>query len=297
MATAKEIAANKKRKAKIAAQKVAEQAKFKKAKAAEKAKADKVKAAEKAKLAKAKEKLKAEKLKAKEAKAKQKEADKAAKALAKIEAAKPVVLTEQQNDQATIVNANQKIIVESGNSMIGTCIESGKILLELKEAVLAKNPTGWTPWVEINLELSIRQSQRYMQMAGDPKEVQKILIALGEADEVATIKGVCNKLSVLKLTDDAVAEREAKKTKAADARAEAAVMDIEDDKITVAIDKCDNIEKLANLIEYAQDRIDTIKAMPAAADDEGDDDDEDGENEPDDIGDLSDIAEHVDPLT
>lgn len=285
MATAKQIKANKDRKAKIAEKKAADIVKFKakqaKEKAAEKAKAAKVKEAEKVK--KAAEKEKAKKAKD-EAKAK-KIADKAA---AKAAALLPVELTGQQMDLASIVNANQEIIINSGNSVITTILESGKHLMKLKEAVKAKDGK-WEVWMKKNLILSDRQCQKYMKMAGDPKEVMKLLESMGEG---ASINAICNKLGQLKLTNDQLKARETKKaaTKAA-AEKTKAVLDGYD-AVIVEVDTWD-IPDMQELKQYLTDRINQKleEAPPAPAEDAGDDTDADST----DAEDRADVEDHVVP--
>ena len=201
----------------------------------------------------------------------------------------PVVLTDAQNDLAATVNSNQEIIINSGNSMIMTAMESGKILTKLKDAV-KKAKGDWMPWQKKNLVLSNRQCSKYVKLASDPEEVKKLLKEMGEE---ASINAICGAIGQKALTNDEIKERDDKKAATAAAKAEANVMDINDERIDAAVAKCANIEDLEGLIETLQDRIAEIKAAPAPAeedDDDGIDDDDDGE---DGIGDLADIADHA----
>lgn len=270
-------------------------------KAQAKAKAD-------AKAAKEKEKAKAALAKtvAREKAAKQKAADKvkadkakedakAAKALQKIEDAKPAVLAQQYMDQAAQVNANQEIIVSSGNSMIMTAMESGAILTKLKAAVLKLKPKGWTQWMEENLELSDRQAQKYMKLAEDPKEVKKLLEVMGEK---TSINAIADKIGQKNLSNDEIEAREAKKTASAEKRKEAAVLDIDDEKIDDAIDACMDISKLKNLIEYVEARIMEIGELPEQELVEEEEDDDDDDDSSDDLDLAAEIAAgNVDPLS
>lgn len=266
MATAKEIAANKKRKLKIAEKKAADVVKFKAKKAA-----DKAKAAEKAKAAKAKAKVAKDLAKAKKI---------ADKAEAKRIAALPVTLTEQQMDLATTVNKNQEIIISSGNSMIMTAMDSGVKLTKLKDAVKAKKGK-WEVWMKENLILSDRQCQKYMKLATEPGEVKKLLKEMGED---ASINAICGKIGQLKLTNEQIEEREEAKTAAANAKSVAI-------SFKAILEECDkmDLDDLQELKAYVQDRIDQYV--------EGSDTDEEDTGDDTDADDQADIDDHVDPVS